>query len=122
MKPPTPFAHDEQVEQLHQFHDACIKELYRMLEIDGSDGEYRFKWVALELNNLLLEVKKLREENEKLTTAYVEATSQKRPKFSPGAHLINELHRCQNGECSCMWLATEIENYIEEEIEKGLKS
>lgn len=33
--------------ELRDYHDACIKELYRLLSIDDSDEEYRFKWVAL---------------------------------------------------------------------------
>lgn len=44
---------------MRDYHDACMKELYRMLNIDGSNGEYRFKWVALEINNLLHRLKGL---------------------------------------------------------------
>ena len=63
----------------------------------------------------LEEIKSLQEKNEKLAKALVKVTEQERPRFSPGQHLIDELHRCQNGECSCCaWLANEIGNYIEE--------
>lgn len=101
-------------QSLRDFHDACIRELYSMLDIDGEDGEYRFKWVSLEVHRLL-------DENKKLKKEIVKLTEQKRPKFHPGEHLLNELHRCQNGECSCAWLANEIENYIEEEVEVRCK-
>ena len=57
-----------QREDVHAYHDACIKELYRMLNIDGGDGEYRFKWVALELSKVLSHYEKLKVENEKLKT------------------------------------------------------
>lgn len=53
-------------DNMREYHDACIKELYRLLDIDSNDGEYRFKWVSLELGKLLREVKTLREENKKL--------------------------------------------------------
>ena len=39
----------EDVQGLYQAH---LKECYRYLGIDGSDGEYRSKWVLLELANL----------------------------------------------------------------------
>jgi hypothetical protein len=54
-------------ESLRDFHDACIKELYRQLGIDGEDGEYRFKWVSLEVHRLVDENKKLKEQLAKYT-------------------------------------------------------
>ena len=41
-------------------HTACIKELYRMLGVDGSDKEYRFKWASLALSNKLQELAALK--------------------------------------------------------------
>lgn len=38
--------------EAQEHHLACIKDAYRLLGIDGSDGEYRYKWVALELTKL----------------------------------------------------------------------
>ena len=46
---------------LRRFHDACIKELYGMLGIDGTDGEYRFKWVAVALSAKLRQLERLRD-------------------------------------------------------------
>ena len=66
------------------------------------------------------EEQKLKAKVEELSKAYNEATSQKRPEFHPGEHLLNELHRCQNGECTCAWLANEIEVYIEKEVNEAV--
>jgi hypothetical protein len=41
---------------MRDFHTASMKELYRILNIDGSDGEYRFKWVACEAMKLQREL------------------------------------------------------------------
>ena len=49
---------------MRSFHDAAIKELYRMLGVDGSDGEIRFKWAALALARKLDELAALRAELE----------------------------------------------------------
>lgn len=38
--------------QMRGFHKACIKDLYEMLGVDGSDGEIRYKWAALAVSNL----------------------------------------------------------------------
>ena len=59
---------------------------------------------------------KLLKSHDTIVNAYVEVTSQKQPEFSPGAYLIDLLHRCQNGHATCLYTATEIENYIEKEI------
>ena len=76
--------------------------------------------IETRLTLLTKEIEELRKENAHLITEFLKSVSQKQPKFSPGARLIDELHRCQNGECSCMWLAKEIENYIEEEVDRGI--
>jgi len=39
--------------EAREHHLACIKDAYRLLGIDGSDGEYRYKWVALEIAKLV---------------------------------------------------------------------
>ena len=41
---------------LRQFHDACIKDMYVLLGIDGSDGEFRYKWCALEIAKMKREL------------------------------------------------------------------
>lgn len=53
-------------DDLRRHHDACIKELYRILGVDGSDGEYRFKWVALEALSLVKERDKLKDALEEI--------------------------------------------------------
>lgn len=53
-------------DDMRSFHDACIKELYSMLGIDGSDGEYRFKWAALEVHKKLNLIKKQQQKIEDL--------------------------------------------------------
>ncbi len=42
-------------EELRHFHDAAVAEAYRILGIDGSDGEFRMKWVFLEASCLVKE-------------------------------------------------------------------
>lgn len=46
-------AANERIRELEAFQLACVRQLYEMLDVDGSDGEYRFKWAALELRNKL---------------------------------------------------------------------
>lgn len=40
------------LDEAHEHHRACIKDAYELLGIDGSDGEYRYKWIALELHDV----------------------------------------------------------------------
>lgn len=53
-------------ESLRRYYQAVIKELYEIFDIDGSDGEYRFKWVALEASSCMRELKELRKKHETL--------------------------------------------------------
>jgi hypothetical protein len=39
-------------DDLRQFHEACVKDLYEKLGVDGSDGEIRYKWAALAVSEL----------------------------------------------------------------------
>ena len=47
-----------------------------------------------------------------------EPNEQTRPPFH-GKHLVDELFRCQTGQCTCLWLANEIEKYIDYWIGPG---
>ena len=58
--------------ELRDYHDACIKELYRLLDIDDSDEEYRFKWVALAVANQGRQVREYKEALELLLRTYPE--------------------------------------------------
>lgn len=42
-----------EIELIRNHHDACVKELYKILGITDYDGEFRFKWVALEMAKLV---------------------------------------------------------------------
>ncbi len=44
------------------YHQACIAEFYRMLGVDISDGEIRFKWAALALAEKLSDLSALRQQ------------------------------------------------------------
>ena len=58
-------------EELESNHLACIKELYRLLNIDGSDGEYRFKWVAIEVADRVKRIEELEKENKTTIESYM---------------------------------------------------
>lgn len=58
-------------ESMRDYHNAAIKELYRIFNIDGSDGEIRFKWAALaasatvsDVNRAWVALEKLKSYNE----------------------------------------------------------
>lgn len=55
-----------ELEMLRDQHEACIKDAYQMLGIDGSDGEFRYKWVALEISCVVRERDELRAELERV--------------------------------------------------------
>lgn len=40
------------LDESQEYHRSCIADAYRLLGIDGSDGEFRYKWVALEIARL----------------------------------------------------------------------
>jgi hypothetical protein len=51
------------MDQAHDHHRACMVDAYKLLGIDGSDGEIRYKWVALAISNLVDENKMLKNRN-----------------------------------------------------------
>lgn len=55
-----------ELESLRGHHDACIQDAYQKLSIDGSDGELRYKWVALELSGIVRERDELRAKLERV--------------------------------------------------------
>ena len=71
-------------DEAHEFHDAAMRDAYSLLEIDGSDGEFRYKWVSLEIANL------------KREHAALKATLAKLPAGLKSAHYINLVVR-RNG-------------------------
>lgn len=51
--PAEPTTAEILLQDAQEYHLACVKDLYSILGIDGSDGEYRYKWAALELRKRL---------------------------------------------------------------------
>lgn len=50
----------DSVGEKQEYYEAVMKELYRKLNIDGSDGELRFKWVSLALSEKMRELDSLK--------------------------------------------------------------
>lgn len=54
------------LEEAHDHHRACLVDAYKILGIDGSDGEFRYKWVALAMGRLVRKVDQLELETTRL--------------------------------------------------------
>lgn len=92
-QPPAPQVDEIDYKSLlheaQEHHDDCIKDAYKLLGVDGSDGEFRYKWVALE-------IVALKQENEKLRSApKVEITDAKVDRARTAYIRMNNL----NDEC-----------------------
>ena len=51
-------------EESYEHHHQCVKALYDLLGVSSEDGEIRFKWALLALNDKLKEIETLRAELE----------------------------------------------------------
>lgn len=54
------------LEEAHDHHRACIVDAYKILDIDGSDGEFRYKWVALKMGQVMRELDRYKQDNQRL--------------------------------------------------------
>ena len=59
-----------ETKELRSLHDAGIKEVYRLCGVED-DGEYRWKWVLLELSSRIYRIKKLEVAIEKHRDAFI---------------------------------------------------
>jgi hypothetical protein len=79
-------------DSMREYHTAAIKELYRIFNIDGSDGEIRFKWAALAASATVDDMRRAWAALEKLKS-YNEDIRDGKINYRPEDHLqvINEV-------------------------------